>query len=610
MKTNDIVPGHGLLSLPRLRQRYAERSLLPSQCMGEVLERIEQADRPEIWISRVDAATLLDMAREQDRQLLEEGESILRRMPLFGIPFAVKDNIDVAGMPTTAACPDFAYVPERSATVVEKLQAAGALLVGKTNLDQFATGLVGTRSPYSAVRNAIDPAYVSGGSSSGSAVAVALELVSFSLGTDTAGSGRVPAGLNGIVGLKPTRGLLSTRGVVPACRTLDCVSVFARSVADAWQVTQIAAGYDDEDSYSRKVPMLGVNRRACRIAIPAEPEFFGDCAAEQAFTAAVAKIRAQQGVEVATVDFAPFREAAQLLYQGPWVAERLAAVGSFFIDHRDAIHPVVGGIVAQGAQYSAVDAFNGQYRLAELRQQAERELAGFDFMIVPTTPTMPRIAAVENDPVRLNSQLGYYTNFVNFFDMAALSIPAVARADGLPAGVTLIGPCGADHRLATAAAALSPVLHGRPLLTRVDEIAGSPLPFNEPTVQLAVVGAHLQGQPLNWQLLERGARKLATTTTSSCYRLYALPGTTPPKPGLARVTQGGTSIEIEIWELPMRRFGEFVAEVPQPLAIGSLEIVDGHWVKGFVCEPHAVHGAEDISHHGGWRAYLAAAKQG
>lgn len=607
MKTNEIVPGDGILSLAQLRECYAARTLLPSQCVEALLARIEQAGRPEIWICRVEAGALLDAARAQDRLLQEEGESILQRMPLFGVPFAVKDNIDVAGMATTAACPDFAYVPERSATVVEKLQAAGALLVGKTNLDQFATGLVGVRSPYGAVRNAIDPDYVSGGSSSGSAVAVALGLVSFSLGTDTAGSGRVPAGLNGIVGLKPTRGLLSTRGVIPACRTLDCVSVFARSVADAWQVTQIAAGYDDEDSYSRKVPMLGVNRRTCRIAIPADPEFFGDFVAEQAFTAAVEKIREQQRFEVVAIDFTPFKEAAQLLYQGPWVAERLAAVGSFFTDKREAVHPVVGGIIAQGAQYSAVDAFNGQYRLAGLRQQAERELAGFDFMIVPTTQTMPRIAAVLNDPVRLNSELGYYTNFVNFFDMAALSIPAVARADGLPAGITLIGPCGADQRLAAAAEALSPALHGRPLLTRVEEIAGNPLPFNEPTVLLAVVGAHLQGQPLNWQLLERGARKLVTTATAPRYRLYALAGTTPPKPGLARVDEGGTSIEIEVWEVPVRRFGEFVAEVPQPLAIGSIETADGRWVKGFVCEPHAVSGAEDISHHGGWRAYLAAA---
>ena len=607
MKTNDILLDHGLPAMAGLRQRYAQHTLVPSECIEYLLERIEHVDRPEIWISRVDGDRLLEQAHALDRLLREEGEAVLERLPLFGVPFAIKDNIDAAGMPTTAACPDFAYVPERSATVVEKLCAAGALLIGKTNLDQFATGLVGTRSPHGAVRNAIDPAYVSGGSSSGSAVAVALGLVSFSLGTDTAGSGRVPAGLNSIVGLKPTRGLLSTRGVFPACRTLDCVSVFARTVADAWQVMQIAAGFDPEDSYSRQVPMLGVKRRGYRIAIPSAPEFFGDTEAEQAFAATVDTLRQLPDCEIGTVDYKPFREAAELLYQGPWVAERLAAVGNFFADHREAMHPVVAGIIAQGADYSAVDTFNGQYRLAALRRRAESELDGYDFLMVPTTPTMPTIADVERDPVRLNSQLGYYTNFVNFFDMAALSIPTPPRADGLPAGITLIGPCGADQRLAAAADALLPRLRESSSASApaAIEVAANPLPFNEPTLLLAVVGAHLHGQPLNWQLLERGARKIEVTCTAPYYRLYALPGTTPPKPGLARTAESGSAIEIEIWELPVRRFGEFVAEVPSPLAIGSLETADGRWVKGFVCEPFAINDAQDISRHGGWRAYLA-----
>jgi allophanate hydrolase len=559
MKTNDILLDHGLPAMAGLRQRYAQHTLVPSECIEYLLERIEHVDRPEIWISRVDGDRLLEQAHALDRLLREEGEAVLERLPLFGVPFAIKDNIDAAGMPTTAACPDFAYVPERSATVVEKLCAAGALLIGKTNLDQFATGLVGTRSPHGAVRNAIDPAYISGGSSSGSAVAVALGLVSFSLGTDTAGSGRVPAGLNSIVGLKPTRGLLSTRGVFPACRTLDCVSVFARTVTDAWQVMQIAAGFDPEDSYSRQVPMLGVKRRGYRIAIPSAPEFFGDTEAEQAFAATVDILRQLPDCEIGTAD------------------------------------------------YSAVDTFNGQYRLAALRRRAESELDGYDFLMVPTTPTMPTIADVERDPVRLNSQLGYYTNFVNFFDMAALSIPTPPRADGLPAGITLIGPCGADQRLAAAADALLPRLRESSSASApaAIEVAANPLPFNEPTLLLAVVGAHLHGQPLNWQLLERGARKIEVTCTAPYYRLYALPGTTPPKPGLARTAESGSAIEIEIWELPVRRFGEFVAEVPSPLAIGSLETADGRWVKGFVCEPFAINDAQDISRHGGWRAYLA-----
>ena len=593
------ITDHGLPTLHALRAAYANGSLTPSDMIMQLLARIAKLDRPEIWISRVDEAALLVQAGKLDAQLLAQGAAVLAQQPLFGIPFAVKDNIDVAGLPTTAACPAFAYTPSRSATVVERLQSAGALLVGKTNLDQFATGLVGTRSPYGAVRNAKFPDYVSGGSSSGSGASVGLGLVAFSLGTDTAGSGRVPAGLNGIVGLKPTRGLISARGVVPACRTLDCVSIFAQTVSDAWTALQSASGYDAEDGYSRNIAMLGVKRRSYRIALPARLEFYGDAQAEQAFALTVARLKALPNVDFGEIDFAPFAQAASLLYQGPWVAERLAAVGSFYDAHKADMDPTVAGIVGQGANYDAVATFNATYRLADLRRDAEAQLQGYDLLLVPTTPTMHTIAAVQADPVRLNSQLGYYTNFVNFFDMAALAVPADARADGMPAGVTLIAPCGGDQLLAAAAQALLPATAG------ATAVAGDPLPFNEATVQLAVVGAHLDGQPLNWQLLERGARKLALTTTASCYTLYALPDTTPPKPGLARAAHGGRAIEIEIWEMPVRRFGEFVAEVPPPLAIGSVQAADGRWVKGFVCEPEALHGAIDISHFGGWRAFLA-----
>jgi len=586
------------MTIADIHAAYLGGTSTPGRRIEEALARIAAADRPEIWIHRADAADLLAQARALDAVLAAEGAAALDRLPLLGIPFAVKDNIDVAGMPTTAACPAFAYVPDESAPVVQKLVAAGALLVGKTNLDQFATGLVGTRSPYGAVRNAIDPDYVSGGSSSGSAVAVALGMVAFALGTDTAGSGRVPAGLNGIVGLKPTRGLLSTRGVVPACRTLDCVSVFAANVADAWKVVQAAAGYDAADPYSRTLPMRGVRRRGYRIAVPAQLEFFGDAAAKAAFEATLARLRDLPGCTFGTVDYAPFRDAAALLYQGPWVAERHVAVGAFIDAQPDAAHPVVAGIIGQARQYDATDAFKGHYRLAALRRATEEALADYDILLVPTTPTMPRIADVLERPVELNSQLGYYTNFVNFFDMAALAVPGVSRADGLPAGVTLIGPAGSDHLLATAAAAL---LGG----ADADALAADPLPFAEPTVQLAVVGAHLAGQPLNWQLLERGARKVAATHTAPHYRLYALPGTTPPKPGLARVDRDGTAIEVEVWELPLRRFGEFVAEIPAPLGIGSLDLADGSRVKGFICEPAAIADATDISVFGGWRAYLS-----
>ncbi|QCP14566.1 allophanate hydrolase [Pseudoduganella umbonata] len=588
--------------LAELRERYASGTWRPGDCIAFVLDRIARVDRPEVWITLADPAALRERAARLDALLHAEGPAVLDRLPLFGVPFAVKDNIDVAGMPTTAACPAFAYVPERSATVVERLEAAGAILVGKTNLDQFATGLNGTRSPYGAVRNAIDPAYVSGGSSSGSAVAVALGLVAFSLGTDTAGSGRVPAGLNGIVGLKPTRGLFSNRGLVPACRTLDCISVFARSVADAWTVTVAASGFDADDAFSRAVPMLGVKRRGFRIAIPRQREFFGDAAAQQAFATTVDALRAAPGCTVDEIDFTPFAEAADLLYKGPWVAERLAAVEAFRAEHPAALHPVVDEIIGGGARYSAVDAFNGQYRLAALRREAETLLAGHDFLLVPTTPTMPTIEAMLREPVKRNSQLGHYTNFVNFFDMAALAVPAAPRHDGLPAGVTLIGRAGADHLLAAAAEALQPAFRQEAQAT--DRVASEPLPFQEPTVLLAVVGAHLEGQPLNWQLLERGARKRLATTTAPRYRLYALAGTVPPKPGLVRGADG-VAIDIEVWELPVRRFGEFVAEVPAPLAIGSVELADGSWTKGFVCEPQAIDGARDISAFGGWRAFLA-----
>ncbi len=595
---NDIVR-QGLPTLHALREHYGSGELEASAVIAQVVQRIADVDRPEIWICRVDEAKLLEQAKALDAILASEGVAVFAKLPLFGIPFAVKDNIDVAGMPTTAACPAYAYTPDRSATVVERLQAAGAVLIGKTNLDQFATGLVGTRSPYGAVRNSKAPEYVSGGSSSGSGVSVGLGLVSFSLGTDTAGSGRVPAGLNGIVGLKPTRGLISARGVVPACRTLDCVSIFAQTVADAWAALQSAGGYDAEDGFSRNIAMLGVKRRSYRIAIPAKLEFFGDAIAEAAFNQTLAQLRAMGNVQIGTVDYEPFAQAASLLYQGPWVAERLAAVGKFYETNKADMDPTVGGIIGQGANYDAVDTFNATYKLADLRRAAETQLQGYDLLLVPTTPTMHTIAAVQADPVRLNSQLGYYTNFVNFFDMAALAVPSASRSDGHPAGVTLIGACGADQMLAVAAQDLLPDAKGDA------SVAADPMPFNEATVQLAVVGAHLEGQPLNWQLLERGARKLSSTTTSAHYALSALPDTTPPKPGLARVAGGGHKITVEVWELPLRRFGEFVAEVPPPLAIGSVELDGGQWVKGFVCEPEALKGANDISSFGGWKAYLA-----
>lgn len=584
----------------RLQQHYLDGNLLPTAVVKEVVSRVATSDRPEVWISHVPRLLLKTQAEELDRLLKLHGRRVLEHMPLFGIPFAVKDNIDVAGMETTAACPAFAYVPKVSAHVVQKLQAAGAILIGKTNMDQFATGLVGARSPYGVVRNAFNPNYVSGGSSSGSAVAVALGLVSFALGTDTAGSGRVPAGFNNLVGLKPTRGLFSASGVVPACRTLDCVSVLTHNVRDAWSVTQVAAGYDATDAYSRTVHMLATRQQGYRIAVPEKLEFFGDPRAEKAFAHTMAKVATLPNVEIVTIPFDAFAEAAQLLYSGPWVAERRAAIGPLFDKQPEAIDPTVHAVVALADDYNAVDVFNGIYQLADLRREAERLMTDIDFLMVPTAPTIPTIDEVLKDPIPRNSALGIYTNCVNFFDLAALSVPAATREDGLPSGVTLIGPAGADHLLAAAGETIH-ALHGGP---RTTSIMADPLPFNEPTVRLAVLGALLEGQPLNWQLLERGARKSSTTRTSGNYRLYALPDTTPPKPGLARVESGGTQIEVEVWEMPVRHFGNFVAEVPPPLGIGSLQLEDGEWVKGFICEPWALNAAKDITSFGSWRDYL------
>jgi len=581
---------------------YRDGSSTPGKVVASLLAQIDGAGRDEVWISRVPAKQLKQQAAALDLMWQIKGEAVLESMPLFGISFAVKDNIDVAGMPTTAACPEFGRVAETSATVVQRLQAAGALLVGKTNLDQFATGLVGVRSPYGAVRNAIAPDYVSGGSSSGSAVAVALGQVMFALGTDTAGSGRIPAAFNHLVGLKPSRGLISTQGLVPACRTLDCISIFTHDVADAWHVLRSAAGYDPADGYSRKLAMLGLKRRGYRIAIPAATEFYGDLAAQDAWERTLARIAELPGVTLTPISFAPFADAARLLYQGPWVAERRAALGDFFVEQPQAVHPVVREITAQAADYDAVAAFQGQYRLAELRRHAEQLLEGCDLMLVPTTTGLPTIAEVQADPIRRNSQLGYYTNFVNLMDMSALAIPGLWRRDGLPAGVTLIGPAGADHLLAEAAARCQQQLGGA---AQADAIAATPLPFTEATIRLSVVGAHLSGQPLNWQLLEAGARRLASTRTAPRYRLYALAQSTPPKPGLARTAgEDGAAIAVEVWEMPLRQFGAFVAAIPAPLGIGTVELEDGSSVKGFICEPAGIASATDITRHGGWVNYL------
>ena len=596
-----------------LLESYASESTTPRKVVETLIARIETSSRPEVWVSRVSAADLASRAAALEEAHARLGAAVFERMPLFGVPFAVKDNIDVAGMPTTAACDAFAYTPGTSAFAVDRLLDAGAILVGKTNLDQFATGLVGTRSPYGGVRQFESDAHISGGSSSGSAVAVAGGLVAFSLGTDTAGSGRVPAGFNELVGLKPTPGLVSKSGVVPACRSLDCVSIFAHDVGDAWQVLLQMAKYDRQDGYARRVPSLGLAHAPVRLAVPEPLTFFGDAHAQHVFAATLDTIATRLALTPVQVPFEPMQRTAALLYDGPWVAERRAALGSFFETHRADINPVVAEVIAKADSYSAADAFNGQYALAALRREVEALFETVDVLIVPTTPTHPTFDDVHADPIRANSQLGVYTNFVNLLDMCALAVPGVRRADGLPAGVTLIAPAGADQRLAVLGAQIQALFMAHAAADDATPIAAKPLPFEEPTVMLAVVGAHLRGQPLCWQLLEAGARFVETTRTSSQYRLYALAGTTPAKPALVRTpNEPGQPIEIELWEVPVRNFGAFVAQVPAPLGIGNVQTADGRTLKGFICEPAAVgpgSGAHDITAFGGWRAWLAIAAE-
>jgi len=591
------------LDIASLAGVYTSGTTTPAQVLDEIFDRIARDGERPVWISLAPRERVADqLARNKMRR--DAGEAL----PLFGIPFAVKDNIDVAGLPTTAGCPDFAYVPARSATAVEKLEAAGAILVGKTNLDQFATGLVGTRSPYGICSSVFDPAYISGGSSSGSAVAVAAGLVSFALGTDTAGSGRVPAGFNNIVGLKPTKGLISTRGVVPACRSQDCVSIFAGTTGDALSVLGVAQGFDAEDCYSRPAPeRMAGPLSGFRFGVPDQPlEFFGDTAAATLYAAAIERLQAIGGTAVA-VDFSPYREAAQLLYQGPWVAERLAALKAYGFVRADAIEPTVWSIIGGAERISAVEGFAAFYRLAELIRVAEPQWRQMDVLLLPTAATTYRIDEVLAEPLALNSNLGLYTNFVNLMDLSAVAVPAGFRPNGLPFGVTLIGRAFEDGR----AARIADRLH-RTLEAPTIGATGLALPIDPPTapappttVKLAVVGAHLSGQPLNWQLTTRQARLVATTRTAFGYSLYALGGTVPAKPGLIQDGIGAGAIELEIWELDLAGFGSLVAEIPPPLGIGTLTLADDSLVKGFLCEAHAIGTATDITAFGGWRNWLA-----
>lgn len=589
------------LDFATLTARYRDGTLTVADLVEELDQRIAAAGDDHVWISRVPHQALAARAAALDALDADTRAGL----PLFGIPFGIKDNIDAAGLQTTAACPAFAYRPGEDASAVARLQAAGALLIGKTNLDQFATGLVGVRSPYGVARNPFDARYIPGGSSAGSAVAVASGLASFALGTDTAGSGRVPAAFNNLVGLKPTKGLIPLRGVVPACASLDCVSIFALTVDDAQTVLSVAGGSDADDPFSRDGRQAAAIGRAFRFGVPRAPEFFGDALNTALYRRAIPAFEAIGGAAV-EFDYAPFLEIAKLLYEGPWVAERMAVVERIYRDRPEAILPVTRAVIGNADKFNAVDAFRAQYRLQELRHATQPLWRTIDVMVLPTAPTIYTVEEVKAEPIALNSRLGHYTNFVNLLDLAALAVPAGFRSDGLPFGVTLIAPAWHDRVLAS--------LGGR-FAGRLDLPLGAtghhvpPRPHREAGgggMMIAVVGAHLSGMPLNHQLTEGGAALIAATRTAPHYRLYEIAGA-PPRPGLVRAGNGaGYAIDAELWSVTPALLGALLAATEGPLAIGNVELTDGRWVKGFLCEASATAGARDISEFGGWRRFLAA----
>jgi allophanate hydrolase len=578
----------------------------PEATVADCFARIRAHGDPAIFITLRDEAE----ARAEAIALASVGNTAL---PLYGVPVAIKDNIDAKGMPTTTACPDFAYQPTKDATCVARLKQAGAIVIGKTNLDQFATGLVGVRSPYGVPKNLFNPALIPGGSSSGSGIAVGAGLVPLALGTDTAGSGRVPAGLSNIVGLKPSLGLVSTAGLVPACRTLDCASVFALTVDDAFTALEVLAGSDAADPYSRAHPLGALTPfpAGVRLGVPVAGQrlFFGDKASAAAYDAALTRFAAL-GARIVEIDIEPFYEAARLLYEGPWVAERYITARKLIASSPQSMHPVTRQVILAGAHPTAVDAFAAFYELEELRRVRDHTFLSIDALVLPTIPTAYTVEQVLADPIGLNSRLGTYTNFVNLLDLCGVAVPASMHADGAPFGITLLGQSGQDAAIAS----LGRVFHadtGLPLgATGAPQppLAAIPGKPAADEVALAVVGAHLSGMPLNAELQASGARLVAETTTTPDYRLYALAGTMPPKPGLLRVGAGsGAAIAVEIWALPSARFGAFVAKVPPPLSIGTLTTADGRAVKGFLVEAEATQGARDISAFGGWRAFMAKA---
>lgn len=593
-----------MMTVSRIRESYISRNNHPRALIASLLAKIRDLRNFE-----KDTAWIYVATDEQiEVQLSKIEKSTIDDLPLYGIPFAIKDNIDVKDWETTAACPAYAYKAKQTATCVQKLLDAGAILIGKTNLDQFATGLVGVRSPYGVVPNSFDPAYVSGGSSSGSASVVARGLVPFSLGTDTAGSGRVPAGFNNIVGMKPTPGLVSTVGVLPACKTLDCVSIFALTAADAEQALSVMKNSKEDiqkepQYHAYQVPVNHFPDKL-RIGVPDLCEYFGNKAYENAFHDALTNAKVMNA-QLSDVGFDIFRQVASLLYQGPWVAERYAIISDLLEQQPQALEPAVKQVIEAGASYTAADAYKALYTLKDLEVDCNKIWQTCDVLMVPTAPKHPRIDDVRQEPILRNSELGIYTNFVNLLGLSAIAVPGGLTENGLPFGITFIAPGGYDEALLKLAAQwqIENNYFLGAYLGRLSEIDYKIKERKSDSITLAVVGAHLEGMPLHHQLVERQCHLLKKTTTAKSYRLYALAGTIPPKPGLVRVDRDGNAIELEVYSMPLHEVGSFLSLIATPLGLGNIELADGSWVKGFICEPYMLESATDISLFGGWRRY-------
>jgi allophanate hydrolase len=605
MTMNNEIENSLDMGIDALRAQYVEGKVTPEQIMEDIRQRAEQYKDHNIWIHQLSQA-------EQSVWLEGLKEKPLDTHPLWGIPFVIKDNIDLAGIPTTAGCKEFAYTPDVSAQVVQQLIDAGAIPVGKANLDQFATGLNGTRSPYGACHNSFNYDYVSGGSSSGSAVSVALGLASFSLGTDTAGSGRIPACFNNLVGVKPSIGLLSATGLVPACRSLDCITIFSYNTDDANLVLSVAEGFDERDGYSRANPFLNQARqyglRTGSLTVGVIPEhqlkFFGDEGYQKAYEATLEKLKGE-GFSFQEIDFAPFDEIAKLLYEGPWVSERYIAAQPLIDEKPEAIFPVVREIIAPGGKPPATSLFKAQYRINDLKQICLAQMAQVDCLLTPTAGRHFTVAEMLAEPIKHNSELGYYTNFMNLLDLASIAVPTMMTENDMPFGITLVGSTFSDRELMSIANRIQQAL---PLKKgALDSIATpkntTPVTSTK-TIDVMVCGAHLTGQPLNWQLVERSAILKAKTKTAASYRMYALAGGPPLRPGLILDKEKGAAIEVEVWSVPAENFGSFVAGIPAPLGIGKVQLANGNQVNGFICEPCGMDDAEEITQFKGWRAYL------